>query len=692
MQSRIGAWVRSGDLAIKAFHEGSRKASFHFYSDIPKLFNHINIEIHDAFIFPDPLQHAADVKNNRFNIKHASRYIDIVYRIEIEFTFTSSIPKDELTAITDDIFKDYEVIYKTAKEQFDLNSIKIIIANDLLPRFYNDFANYRTHFKNQYKTLAYQFDNTLLKIINEIIKITALKYNSITENRDEQIICQSDFWGTCTFQFRNNFKEFHSNKKWENACHFIPELEHVLKELGRNKKSVDGEGLMNLVNTLNKKYPNISTNENKDLFLKSHKFLVNGQDPNTFYDHTSYFGNILQATRDRRLIQLWLAYGAQFFIPCTNFKDSPIDFTLILSAYDIALMGKNNTALDVFVSANTKLTKSLTTINLVSIDTLADEDRLLSIFRFSNSDFLFTQFKKSENITTKEKQHLFNIYKKLFATNNNQAFDSIFESESDKFIKLIYNSRNKIIGAVVYRIKNVNNELWVNIDFEMIDPSYPNYGMMPTITYSVPFSLQQLFPDTNIWIVFFAAHYNSFRRIENQFTATPKYQPEGKIEQVISILREAFNFKFTAKFESPSLCYLVEENSVCVNGKPQPSSSFMEDLYRIFRGDDGEIPYDEICKRDVLVSLPVGFELLQTLHQIAASKQTNFYNYVCDFALKLRASHLFDSIVHNISDIKRMSYPNSSLLFWDGDRQQVNSSEYNEFDKPESKHQLNARM
>ncbi len=76
MHNRIGVWFRCGDLAVIPEHTNTRKATFHFYSDLPKLFSDINIAIEEGYTCPDPLQHKSDVSNKRFQVRNRSQTFD----------------------------------------------------------------------------------------------------------------------------------------------------------------------------------------------------------------------------------------------------------------------------------------------------------------------------------------------------------------------------------------------------------------------------------------------------------------------------------------------------------------------------------------------------------------------------------------------------------------------------------------
>lgn len=352
-----------------------------------------------------------------------------------------------------------------------------------------------------------------------------------------------------------------------------------------------------------------------------------------------------------QLCKLMLAYGVRPEQP------SPAD---TVSAVEYAFATGRFHVLKFFIDIASKPVQPPSAASLLfTADTHAADHKVISSFRFPKGE-LYTTLKRMEDLTVAERIELDNLYKKRLAGDSTVTF-SVGEN---KFIDIIRHESGKIVGAVIHIIRFDSRNLWCNIDLELFDDAYQNYGIMPAITYRFPFSLQLLFPDLTIWIVFFSAHYASFKRVQNEL-AIPKYQLEGQVEEITDVLFKLFGYKLKLHHADASECYIIEEHPTVVCGEHRSGMpGLMEELYHQYRGDNGSIPVDEIKKRDVLVALPVAIEFMKTLQNMLAAKGLNFICNVYELAKQLTSSGLFDTKY----DVSTQSFSLGKHLFWQGVR------------------------
>lgn len=403
---------------------------------------------------------------------------------------------------------------------------------------------------------------------------------------------------------------------------------------------------------------------------------------------------VRRAREDRyEIAKLIMAYGGRFDFPDEDgaYPRTPFDYAV--SRFDYKMIS-------LFSSSITTLRKSLPPKKMKSFDIIQNRSEIVSIFRFDTSEFLHCTLKSAKDITPNELNELYDLYDNRFAsTGEKNSQNAIFSDEKGKLITLIRDESRKIVGAVVYCIRIANNKVWVNIYLELFYQNKENYGMMPIITYSLPFSLQLLFPTMEIRILFFSASYFSYKRIESTL-AYPKYQVPGMSEEIINILKKQFH-EDCDFFIDPETCvyYVKEKNPDVVKGiKPTANIDSNEYLYEFFRSNNlhdqqGPISFDIITARNVLVSLPVAFGFLQILHNMSINKNINAFQIIYQLAKHLQFSSLMKNMDVSVNTQNLIpSFFESTHIFFNGTHKVMPQFAYKEFEQPRMKQLLKGRL
>lgn len=412
-----------------------------------------------------------------------------------------------------------------------------------------------------------------------------------------------------------------------------------------------------------------------------HKILASGDDPNKRdlrgmcpirlvmqYSHPDY---------QLQLIQLIYVYGGLFDCP-----DPRDDLAPIEAAY---VMGKPH-LVNFFISTVTKPEKPVDpSTQLLTVDTLSAHNKILSSFRFPKGE-LYSTLKEISGLSMEEREGLYRLYRQRFE--GDDAFGISFSSSEHKLVDIIRNEGGTIVGAVIYVIRFVRNEVWCNIDLELFDDACPNHGIMPAITYRLPFSLQALYPDKIIWIVFLGAHFSSFNRVKEEL-AVPRFREQGQVEEIAEILKSEFGYRLKLHHTEGAECYVVEEHPAVVKGMHQSRvPDLLEELYLRYRGMSQSVPPEELKKRDVLVALPVSFDFLKTVHNISARKGLNFYRLVCDLGNRMHECMR----MAGSQSVAMPRFFNAAAIFWLRQKVQVNDYHYLQLvNYPVYKNNLTAR-
>ena len=347
-------------------------------------------------------------------------------------------------------------------------------------------------------------------------------------------------------------------------------------------------------------------------------------------------------------LKLLLNYGA-------NFKEAdPFNGLLPL---EVAASSRQAGIVNFFISTEIKVIPPIPeSLKLFTADTFAGWQKVFSIFRFPQGE-LHTTLKLMQDLTADEREGVYQLYRRLL--DGEEGIEATFSPRENKFINLVRRENGQIVGFVIYVLKFSGKNLWCNVDLELYDDC-PNYGIMPAITYSFPFSLQQLFPHLIIWVIFLGIHYASFRRIENQL-AFPKYQLEGQIAEIADALLKQFGYQLQIHHEGVSISYATEIKPITVKREHQQQlPDLKEELYHAYRDNNGTVPASEIKKRGVIVAIPMSFEFFAYLHQMLARRGLNFYHTAAALSTNLPKSGLFPA--DNM--LPEPQYYAAGPLFW----------------------------
>lgn len=442
-----------------------------------------------------------------------------------------------------------------------------------------------------------------------------------------------------------------------------PKLIEIVKEFINNSSSFRTK-------------PDKLAESHHNALAKCQHLLAQGENPNQFDVRGTSVLNFVVLTANKNLAKLFLAYGAMPFFPGEGDLHTP---------FEEALKEKIPCMLELFTAQLSPLQKSLPVQKMIGFGMLEQHNTLTSLFRFSDDNFLFCTLKNTKDLTTAERLELYALYDSCFGDQNDAARNDLFAAAESKLITLIRNQSTKIVGTVVYNIKMIENVIWIVVDLELFHAQHANYGMMPVITYSVPYSLQLLFPDIPSYIVFFSATQASFNRIKHEL-AYPKYQTEGMTEQILTAL-ENFSYQFKFYTDDVSFFYVVEKNSSLIKDTTPLSPNDCDAyLYERLRGKKEDSPAKASPENEVLVSVPVAFEFVKTLQRISIRRNIPVLQIICTLAEKLRSTNILRGLFPetSISSDQKIvpNFASSSQLFWNKRTLPAPLSAYKELEMP----------
>jgi hypothetical protein len=466
-------------------------------------------------------------------------------------------------------------------------------------------------------------------------------------------------------QCQHNLPERPNPARLFNSNSLNPQLIRILEKLIKDNEALHTK-------------PDKLAESHRDTLAQCQHLLAKGENPNQFDARGIRVLNLVVLTRNKNLAKLFLAYGdgAMPFFPNEGDLHTP---------FEVALKEKIPCMLELFTAQLSPLQKSLPVQKMIGFGMLEQHNTLTSLFRFSDDNFLFCTLKNTKDLTTAERLELYALYGSCFGDQNDAARNDLFAAAESKLITLIRNQSTKIVGTVVYNIKMIENVIWIVVDLELFHAQHANYGMMPVITYSVPYSLQLLFPDIPSYIVFFSATQASFNRIKHEL-AYPKYQTEGMTEQILTAL-ENFSYEFKFYTDDVSFFYVVEKNSSLIKDTtPLPPNDCDAYLYERLRGKKEDSPAKASPENEVLVSVPVAFEFVKTLQRISIRRNIPVLQIICTLAEKLRSTNILRGLFPetSISSDQKIvpNFASSSQLFWNKRTLPAPLSAYKELEMP----------
>jgi hypothetical protein len=487
-------------------------------------------------------------------------------------------------------------------------------------------------FKKEMIALARKYFNVSETGSNESFVRIVIQGNFL-ESLQKFFSCRSDLCAQYTHELKfemcaiNNYiNNPNSNRRHH---HILPEAVRKIETSYSDPKKKDSRALA--------KYLDLHSND-ENVFQNVHRFLADGYDPNSENDTGISCLLFLVIHYARKVtpsyfntLKILIIYGASL--------EKPAWFDQI-SAYETAYRENCGATIKFFDSIKSQPGKVIKPVpQLLASDVYPAHEKIISAFHFPGGA-IYSRLKRISDVSSEEREALGEVFLQGFEEKLNHA--AMFNNDANKYIDIIHHENGKIIGLVVYIVRYTKDKIWVNIDLEIFDQRYQNYGMMPAITYRFPFALQQLHKDKTVWIVFFGAHYASFRRIEGQ-RALPLVQPQGFVEEVDEVLRQEFGYKFKLYHKDSLECYVEENEPSRVRGEHQSQvPGLLEWLYQVLRNNDGNLPGYIVKQRQVLVALPVSYEFLKHLHGMLLTRGSNFYRLVNILADNFKLSGLLD--------------------------------------------------
>lgn len=406
-------------------------------------------------------------------------------------------------------------------------------------------------------------------------------------------------------------------------------------------------------------------NKQSELEKDLKKLLTKGEDPNQESGLGQTPLSLAVLGCDKLILMLLLCYGANPWAPTNDFSGfAPIELAKLYNDNEKFTFIEKACAQ---VEKPTSVSRSLSSVK--TIDTFANANKVTTIIELADSKTtLVSTLKEISELTEEETSQLLDLYTHIFHTSTEdikKGFDQAFSPAPGKWIDIIRDKTGRIIGAATYILRKETNDLYLMVDLSFLHPDYQGCGIMPLIDYRVAFALQKLFPNFNTYVVFLAASYAAFRRVEH-LLCTPKYQPEGIKDRLKHVFADLFHYSLTWNDTPDGVYFNVKEENQLVSTNKQTKSNapIMEEFFhQHLRGAmDGYIP----------VLIPVRDDLLAALQNMLSPRQINF-NDQCQFLAKaLEKSTLLDDSMnakgHGLKNNKAIS---SKYLFWNN--QQVPS-------------------
>lgn len=439
-----------------------------------------------------------------------------------------------------------------------------------------------------------------------------------------------------------------------NFKHIIPlnnlGNELILDDDKSNPELNDSMELINYIDNLRK------NPVDTDIQIKKlHGLLAKGENPNKCHNGVTSLRLLITHSYNYKqfliqLCKLMVTYGARAELPSPTDKVSAVEYAFAIGNFQVV---------DFFIALATKPVQPPSAASLLyTADTHGARHKVISTFRFPKGE-LYTTLKRMDDLTNEDKDELINLYRKRRLTGDALL---TFSAGKNKFIDIIRNEGGKIVGFVIHILRFDKDILWCNVDLELFDCDYSNYGIMPGITYRFPFSLQLLYPKLTVWIVFFSAHWCSFNRIKDEL-AVPMYISDPVVEKLLDALLKLYAYKFILHYNAPQEFYIIEEHPTVVQGEHRSAiPGLKEELYHQYRGDNGTIPPELIKQRDVLVALPSTINFMKTLHNMLAFKGMNFLCNVYELAKQLTVSGLFEAS----EPVAEQRFVEGRYIFWQG--------------------------
>lgn len=387
--------------------------------------------------------------------------------------------------------------------------------------------------------------------------------------------------------------------------------------------------------------------DEKTRLLKTHQYLAAGENPNGWYgilgntvlnvaialapNKVADGSNKEEMEYFYKQIKLIIAYGGKWNFIAPGKGLAPVEY---------AFKYNNWAVLEIFGNATHYPRRQILTCDrLITIDTVAAANQIITNFRFPKAD-IFSIFKNWNKVKDEEIHHIKKLYRQRFI--GEEALASILEPEEGKYTELVYSTVGNFIGAIIFIVRFTHNTIYVYVDIAMKDIQYQDFGVIRALTYRFACGLQLLHPDKIIWLVFLSGHYIPFSGIEKLF-AIPMYQTGQMVEEHFEQFKKLYGYKIVLHHSNVSECYVVEEPPVIVNGEHQSKiPSLLEELYQRYRGADDKIPINELKKRLVFVVVPIAMQIVKELQSRLYPTGINFLRCVVDMKNALLSNQLVE--------------------------------------------------
>lgn len=167
----------------------------------------------------------------------------------------------------------------------------------------------------------------------------------------------------------------------------------------------------------------------------------------------------------------------------------------------------------------------------------SSSDAIESEFHFDNHQVIRTQLKPVVKMSKAERDVVYHLVKNNFETPDKHVqMEKIFNKDfsGKKLIDLVL-SGGKLVGFNLLEIVRINNaQTFLHCAYAAIMPEYRGYGLMKFLSFRLAYMLKQMNNARDVGIIYFAAHYNSYRLAP--FFHYPRFQ-YGRMQ---SIFRQAF--------------------------------------------------------------------------------------------------------------------------------------------------------
>lgn len=465
-------------------------------------------------------------------------------------------------------------------------------------------------------------------------------------------------------------------RKEEISCEVIDEIKHIFYAL-QLPSTVSGHALEHKISTqlldksaslisirsfkylgssryfLPPKEREKSKKERKDDVLRTLKYLSAGASPNTVV-HYGRLPLLAAAEQDNlELFKLLLFYYADPFLPGDD--DS------YMSPAEYVHYYKQNDLLNLIIIHLSNPEKPLKTLKLKQIQLEGENNKIHTLFHFTNDKVIYTVLKRTSDISDEERLNLFQIFSRFFeVVSEKDNLNDIFTLSCDgknKYVELIYEGK-KLIGFNLFEIsdlKKFTDHKVVHGMISVIDPAYRGYGIMLILAFRLPLVLQKLL-DKKVAFFFCSVHYNSYDPIRNLL-----HYPKYYTNRIRAIAYDAMQTLFDEPAEPLKegiTCFLEEALRVKGAFKLKNNNLFQDCFYEHILGITDKYP-------DKPRSAPIfTYMTQQTISHVKSVAESLGIDLDCH--LQYLAELAVKVFPENFTVQKLVNKLPNNLVFWQG--------------------------